>query len=84
MDNSVTVTLTTHDVVWRFQGDVRGGDVLDSTIELLLQREYRDESGEVYKTISLESIKGTPQQLGFYDEFESIKKKLTQIMKTPN
>ncbi|UKO99349.1 hypothetical protein [Nostoc sp. UHCC 0870] len=76
MSNQITVTLTPTDVVWRYQGDVEGGDILTAKLQLLMQREYRNAEGVLYKVEQLPSIEGTPEELGFLPEFTSIKAKL--------
>jgi hypothetical protein len=80
MTNKITVTLTPTSVVWRFQGDVVGGDILRTKLQLLFQREYRDDDGTLYKVVPLPTLEGTPAELGFLDEFTSIKAKLINFV----
>jgi hypothetical protein len=80
MSNQITVTLTPTSVVWRFQGDVVGGNILSSNLQLLFQKEYRDADGVLYKVEPLPTVEGTPEQLGFLDEFTSIKEKLVKFV----
>ena len=82
MSNQITVTLTPIDVVWRYQGDVEGGDILTAKLQLLMQREYRNAEGVLYKVEQLPTIEGTPEELGFLDEFSSIKEKLVKFVES--
>jgi hypothetical protein len=82
MSNQVTVTLTPESVVWRFQGDVVGGDILNTNLQLFFQKEYRDSEGVLYKAEPLPTLQGTPEQLGFLDEFTSIKSKLIKFVES--
>lgn len=82
MSNQITVTLTPTSVVWRFQGDVVGGDILNTNLQLLFQKEYRDADGVLYRVDPLPSIQGTPEALGFLPEFTSIKEKLIAFVES--
>ncbi|MGF2034273.1 MAG: hypothetical protein RMZ43_002925 [Nostoc sp. CmiVER01] len=77
--NSINITLTPYTVVWRYQGDIQNGNILDAKLELLMQKEYRDEKGEVYKIEPLTTISGTPEELGFLEEFKSVQTKLAAL-----
>ena len=76
MPNPIVVTLTPFTTVSKYRGDIVNSDILSAKLILEMQTEYRDESGVVYKVEPLPSIIGTPEELGFLAEFQSIQAKL--------
>ncbi|MEH2392259.1 MAG: hypothetical protein V7K21_11585 [Nostoc sp.] len=79
-NSPISITLTPYTVVWRYQGDIKNGNIVDAKLELLMQPEYRDEQGEVYKIEPLPTISGTPEELGFLEEFKTVQSKLSELL----
>lgn len=56
------------------------GDITTAILTLFMQTIWVDPNGVTYKIDQLPSITGTPDQLGFTPEFESIQTKLNAMI----